>query len=339
MTAGDTRNSAAYEAYLLGRFQWNKRTTAGMIRAADYFNRAIAADSTYARAWSGLADTYVLFVPNEYDVPGINQDSILTLAEAAARRALALVPALGEAHSSLGEILEYRSRWTEATEAFQQGVALSPGYATGHQWYSYNLMAMNQWDAAIREAERAKQLDPLSPVIIFTLATAYDGANRFSEATPLFADGFALSPEVPYALWFFFTHELGAHGIEAAAHAYRRTLVATTADRARAERIERELINPATRQSAIDEIARTGRPEHGVALHRWLRGDEATIAFVASLAGTPRARAVVPFAVNAALGPALRANPKMQAALMKLDYPSLTSGALERPRPEPSGQN
>ena len=66
---------------------------------------------------------------------------------------------------------------------------LSPAYATGHQWYAYNLMAVNRWNDAIRESEEAYRLDPLSQVIIVTLGFAYDGADRFDEAAPLFVMG------------------------------------------------------------------------------------------------------------------------------------------------------
>ena len=70
---GGTRNPAAYEAYLLGRYHWNLRTTQGMIHATEAFKRAVALDSSYALAWTGLADAYVLSVPGEYNVPGIDR--------------------------------------------------------------------------------------------------------------------------------------------------------------------------------------------------------------------------------------------------------------------------
>ena len=195
-----TRNPAAYDAYLLGRFHWNKRTAPDLVKAADYFQQAIRADSNYAQAWTGLADSYVLFGPAEYGVPGINQDSILTLAERAARRAISLAPQLGEPRSSLGEILEYRYRWEEARESFRQGIALSPRYATGHQWYSNDLMAWNHWDEATKEMELARELDPLSFVIVMSVANAYDAGGRAAEATPLFEQAQTLSPDHPL-LW------------------------------------------------------------------------------------------------------------------------------------------
>ena len=171
---GGTINVAAYEAYLLGRYHWNLRTTAGMIEATAAFKRAIAADSNYARAWSGLADSYALSVPGEYSVPGVTADSILPLAEAAARRAIALAPTLGEAYASLGETLENRQRNAEILAAFERAISLSPAYATGHQWYSYALMANRRFEDGVREMEVAHRLDPLWHVITPSLAIGYD---------------------------------------------------------------------------------------------------------------------------------------------------------------------
>ena len=251
VTAGGTRNAGAYDAYLLGRFYWNKRTTSDMVRAAEYFEKALRADSTYAQAWSGLADSYVLFGPAEYAVPGINQDSILTLAERAARRAIAIAPTLGEARTSLAEILEYRNRWQEAADAFQQGIQLSPRYATGHQWYSYDLMIWNRWDEAIKEMERARELDPLSYVIVVSLAATYDGGDRGSEAPPLIEQADALNPGNPLTFQVQFAHDMILGQFEQAASDYRRYLVATGTDSARAAEIERRLRDPARRVVGI----------------------------------------------------------------------------------------
>ncbi len=171
--------------------------------------------------WSGLADAYVLSIPAECNVPGINPDSILTLAEASARRALALAPKLGETSSSLGEILEYRDRADDALRAYEQGIALSPKCATGHQWYSYHLGNRNRWSEAIAKMEIAHRLDPLSHVITLSLAIAYDGADRFAEATPLYDQVLAQSPEAWYAWTTFVGHELALGKIDAAIDAMR----------------------------------------------------------------------------------------------------------------------
>ena len=318
--AGGTRNPAAYDAYLLGRFYWNKRTTTDMVSAADYFQKALRADSTYAQAWSGLADSYVLFGPAEYAVPGINQDSILTLGERAARRAIAIAPRLGEARTSLAEILEYRNRWAEAAEAFQQGIQLSPRYATGHQWYSYDLMIWNRWDEAIKEMERARELDPLSYVIVVSLAATYDGGDRGSEAPPLIEQANALNPGNPLTFQVQFSHDMILGQFEQAAADYRRYLVATGTDSAGAADIERRLRDPALRTATFRKIAEPASA-FGVLIHRVLDGDDATIAYLAALVKSPNRESIGGPALYSGLGPKLRANPRVQDILVQLRYP------------------
>ncbi|HTY06851.1 MAG TPA: protein kinase [Gemmatimonadales bacterium] len=321
--SGGTRDPAAYDAYLLGRFYWNKRTGDDMVRAAESFEKALGADSTYAQAWSGLADSYVLFGPAEYDVPGINQDSILTLAERAARRAIALAPRLGEAYASLGEVLEYRDRWEEAADAFRRGIALSPRYATGHQWYSYDLMIWNRWDEATREMERARELDPLSYVIVVSLASTYDGGDRAAEASPLYDQAQALSPEHPLTLLLLFSHDLVLGRTEAAASDYRRLLIATGTDSTRAREVERGLRDPVRRAATFHQIAATGGPAVALLVHRFVDGEDATIAYLAALAKDPRRRSLNGVELTGFLGPKLRADPRVQDILVQMGYPRL----------------
>ncbi|HEY7027011.1 MAG TPA: protein kinase [Gemmatimonadales bacterium] len=319
-TRGGTRNADAYDAYLLGRYHWNRRTTEGMIDAAVAFKKALALDSSYALAWAGLADTYVLSIPQEYDVPGINPDSILTLAEQSARRALVLAPRLGEALASLGEILEYRNRWDEATDAFEQGIALTPAYATGHQWYSYHLMVSDRWDEAIREMETAHRLDPLSHVITLSLAAAYDGADRFAEATPLYDQGLAQSPEAYYAWAARVGHELALGRMTEAITALRKSFGGRAADSGRAARLERGLTDPATRAATVDELGRGADPNLAIPFFRWLRGDDATLTMLESsvAAGHSPGTALFPYVL---VGPKLRANPRLQALAQRLGWP------------------
>jgi serine/threonine-protein kinase len=317
---GGTRSPAAYDAYLLGRFYWNKRTPDDLVRAADYFNQAIRADSGYARAWSGLAGDYVLFIPAEYGVPGINPDSILSLAEQAARHAIALAPGLGEAHTSLGQILEYRVKWAEASEAFERGIALSPDYATGHQWYSYDLMMRNRWNEAITEMERAKQLDPLSVIIVTSLGFAYDGAERRGEAETQFNKARAIDPGHPLTLSFGFIHELLSGDYTQAAADYRGYLVATGGDSSHALLMERQIRDPALRTEALREAARTW-VNFAVAIHRLLDGEGAMLAYLETLVDDPARKDLYGPNMHSILGPRLRADPRIRSVLVRMGYP------------------
>ena len=327
-----TASTEAFDAYTLGRFYWNKRTAADLVRASEYFQQAIRADSSYAQAWSGLADSYVLFIPPEYDVPGINTDSILTLAEAAARRAIALAPRLGEAYASLGEILDYRERGAEAGRAFEQGVALSPRYPTAHQWYSYWLLGKGRWDEGVREMERAKELDPQSLVITTSLVFAYDGAERGSEAETMADQCRALGADHPLTVLFAdLFHDLAHRHLDRIPAAFRRAMLTwPAADTAAAAALAARLADPARRAAAVREIAAgaagmTGywrnAPILGLGLILAYQGDEAAFAFLDGLVGTPRAAELADWMAYGLLGPRRRAEPRFQAVLARLGIP------------------
>ena len=321
---GGTDNPAAYDSYLLGRYYWNLRTTDGMMRATDAFKAAIARDSNYAQAWSGLADAYVLSVPGEYNVPGVTAASILPLAEAAARRAIAIAPTLGEALVSLGEVLSKRERSTEALAAFERGIALSPAYATGHQWNSYELLANARIAEGIREMEMAHRLDPLAHVITISLAMAYDGDDRFAEASPLYAQGLAQSPEAWYGWRVKFGHDLALRRPEDAAATLLMAAKDPSSDKSAVlRRLAPMWSNPATRERATDELIASGPAFAAVPLARWMRSDSVVIAAFDGFTRDPGqldARAAA-YAMYPLLGPRLRTDARLQPKFRKLGYP------------------
>jgi TolB-like protein/DNA-binding winged helix-turn-helix (wHTH) protein/Flp pilus assembly protein TadD len=156
------QNYEAFDLYLKGQYFWNKRTIEGFERAIDYYQQAIAKDPNFARAYAGLADSYALFAsysaasPSEY----------MPKARAAALRALELDKDLPEAHTALALIVQnYDYDWQTAGREFQRAIELNPNYATAHHWYAEHLMWRGRFDQALRESERARQLDPLSLII------------------------------------------------------------------------------------------------------------------------------------------------------------------------------
>ena len=169
---------AAYEAYLRGRFHWNKRTPAGFRAAIREFERAIELDPTYAAAYSGLADSYILLVEWQVMPPpeGVPR------AKSAVREALRRDSLLAEAHTSLGEVRISEWDWVGAEQAFRRAIELNPGYPTAHQWYGYFLSKMGRHDEAIAELRRALELDPLSRVIHTELARVFYHARRYDSA-------------------------------------------------------------------------------------------------------------------------------------------------------------
>ena len=322
---GGTRNTAAYDAYLLGRFYWNLRTTDGMIRATSAFKLAIAADANYAQAWSGLADAYVLSVPGEYNVPGATADVILPLAEAAARRSIAIAPKLGEGYASLGETLEKRDHIADALVAFERAIALSPAYATGHQWYSYALMAVARFDDGIREMETAHRLDPLAHVISISLALAYDGVERYADASPLYAQGLAQAPQAWYGWRARFGHDLAMGKVHDAAEALQMAARDPSSDKRDViQRLAPLWVNPSTRAQATDALIQNGPTIVGLILARWMRGDAAVIAFMErATPDSDQFDASQAWGVYAALGPRLRADPRLTPSFRRLAFPAI----------------
>jgi TolB-like protein/DNA-binding winged helix-turn-helix (wHTH) protein len=174
-------NPEAYEAYLRGRYFWNKRTAEGFKKAIEYFTEATRRDPTYAPAYTGLADSYALSGDWEYGV--LAPQEAYPKAKAAATRALALDDSLGEAHISLAFALQnFDWDWKDAGSEFRRGIELSPGYATGHQWYAWYLTAMQRNTEAIAEMKKAESLDPLSLIIGADLAEELLIAHRYDEA-------------------------------------------------------------------------------------------------------------------------------------------------------------
>ena len=177
----DPVNPEAYEAYLKGRYFWNKRTPDNLKKAIDYFNQAVEEGPKYAPAYAGLADSYALAGDWKYAVL-IPKDAY-SKAKAAATMAIALDSTLGEAHISLAFCLDnFDWDWAAAGKEFVRGIELSPGYATGHDWYGWHLAALGRNREAVAEVEKAEVLDPLSLIVNADLGEELLVARRYDEA-------------------------------------------------------------------------------------------------------------------------------------------------------------
>jgi TolB-like protein/Flp pilus assembly protein TadD len=169
---------AAYEAYLKGRYHWNKRTSAGMKKGSEYFRQAIEKDRGYAAAYAGLADCAAIsgwwgFVSPEN---GCGQ------AKAAALKALAIDDSMAEAHASLGfAILHFDFDPSAAQRELQRAIELDPRYATAHQWYPICLATMGRVEEALLEFEEALRFDPLSLINRMAYAGMLWFAHRWEQ--------------------------------------------------------------------------------------------------------------------------------------------------------------
>jgi TolB-like protein/DNA-binding winged helix-turn-helix (wHTH) protein/Flp pilus assembly protein TadD len=168
----------AYEAYLKGRYYWNKRTGASMEKAEQYFEQAIDSDPTYAAAYSGLADCNSGLTWHGYKSPA----EALPKAYVAARKALEISPESAEAHASLGLAMTHRWDWTGAESEFKRALELDPQYANAHHWYGDYLSIRSRHGEALAEAKHALELDPLNLMISTWVGLRYYMAHDYPRA-------------------------------------------------------------------------------------------------------------------------------------------------------------
>ena len=200
-------NPEAHEAYLKGRYFWNRRTEKDLEKAIQYFEEAIQKDPNYAPAYVGMADAHMVL--GSFALNARRPDEVFPKAEIEARKALELDETLAEAHGALGSIRTLYDWDRQATEReYKRALELNPNYATGHQWYGLYLSQIGVHDEAIAETRRALQLDPLSVGISSALGLRLYFARRYEQAIKQFADALELDSNHALAhLWLGQTYE------------------------------------------------------------------------------------------------------------------------------------
>jgi TolB-like protein/DNA-binding winged helix-turn-helix (wHTH) protein/Flp pilus assembly protein TadD len=187
-------NPEAHEAYLKGRFYWNKRTQEGFRESIKYFETAIAKDPTYAQPYSGLADAYILLAGYGFDP----EKDAMPKAREAALQALKIDDRMAEAYTSLGLIaLQYEWKWAEAENNYKHAIELDPNYSVAHHWYGAGYLGAiaGRTDEVIAELRKAQQLDPMSLGVAADLAAWLCRANKFDEGMSRFQEILKVDPD------------------------------------------------------------------------------------------------------------------------------------------------
>jgi serine/threonine protein kinase/tetratricopeptide (TPR) repeat protein len=190
MVAGTTENAEAYQLYLKGRYEYDKRNRDSYNRANAYFEQAIALDPSYAMAYAGLAGDYASqalfgYLPSSEAYPK---------AIASAKKAIALDERSAEAHAMLAySILYYEWNWTQSEQELHRALALDPNDAVAHRIYGLFLGTVRRFDEGIAEERRAEVLDPLTPPT--TLGFVLTEAHRYDEAVAALKRALELEPD------------------------------------------------------------------------------------------------------------------------------------------------
>ncbi|MFI5119112.1 MAG: protein kinase [Thermoanaerobaculia bacterium] len=190
---------AAFEAYVKGRYFWNKRGGENLKKAIGFFQQALDVDPAYAVAYSGIADSYTqlgylsLLAPRE----------VFPKAREAAEKALELDASLAEPHASLAYVRFYFDwDWAGAEREFQRAIELNPNYATAHDWYAYLLTATGRLPEARAEIKRAHELDPLSVPIESDMGFLLHYSYEQDRAAEELRKALEMNPQYPPAHLF-----------------------------------------------------------------------------------------------------------------------------------------
>jgi serine/threonine-protein kinase len=193
-----TANHEAYTLYLKGRYIWNKRTAADIQTALEYFERAVNLDPAYALAWVGIGDVWIFRgfysrLPPRESFPK---------AHSAVARALEFDSTLAEAHASLAHIrFEFDHDWEGAEREYRRAIELNPSYSTAHHWYGGFLSGMQRHEDALREAEVARSLDPLSRIVQTWVGLRYYFAHQYDAAIAEYLKALELEDSFAPAHW------------------------------------------------------------------------------------------------------------------------------------------
>jgi eukaryotic-like serine/threonine-protein kinase len=179
-TSVRTINPEAYDAFLRGRFFWNKRNEANLKKAIECFELALRLDPHYAPAYAGIADSYFYL---SYSFGRMDPNDAMPRARAAAFRALELDPESADAHTSLGLIqIAFDWDWSAAENSIRRALSLNPSNALAHHFYAVLCSGLRRNDEAIAQIQAALQSDPLSLPINNFVGVAYFGARQYDQS-------------------------------------------------------------------------------------------------------------------------------------------------------------
>jgi serine/threonine-protein kinase len=252
-----TNDLSAYDLFLQGRHYFGWGGAPSLWKAIGFFQQAIAADSTFARAHAALAMSYDLLP----DYGGARADSVIPLAEAHALRALALDPGLADAHLALGDVRVHQWRWADAERELDRSVSLDPSNPTVHLWHAELLLGMGEVDEAVGHAKMAQALDPLTAVTNQTLSRTLLDARRYGEAAGAASKGLAIDSTFSGLYVTLIEAEMLAGRVDSAARVADRAL-----------RIARKGLG--VRSAAIWAYVRAGRKSDAGALLAEMRRDQ-----------------------------------------------------------------
>lgn len=187
-----TENLKAFQYYMQGLSFAQRRTREDLLTAISFYERAIEEDRNYALAYAGFADAYANLGAYGYIAPidGTRKT------EKAALEAVALDENLAEAHAALAlaNIAFAPSNFQVGDRELRRAIELSPSLALAHGYLGFSLVRQGRLDESLEEMLKARELDPLSPIIARQAAMPYYLKRDYPRALELLRQANELGP-------------------------------------------------------------------------------------------------------------------------------------------------
>jgi len=197
-----TSNADAYEKYLRGRFYQRQNTAEGLSRSIEFYQQALALDPNFADAHAGIADAELIM----YNFGIRSRAEVIPKARQSVKRALELNPDLPDAYTSLAMIQFLADHdWRSAERSLQMAISLNPSDADAYHRYGYFQINIGKFDDALQNFERAKAIDPLSPIVDTGIGLTYLFSRNFQKAIDVFEKISADYPDFSMSQWFLGT--------------------------------------------------------------------------------------------------------------------------------------
>ncbi len=243
VTKSGTNDPEAYQLYLKGRYEWERRTPESLEQSKNYFQQAIALDPNYAMAYVGLADYYIV-VP---DYSPMAAKDLLPTARAAAEKAIALDDSLAEAHLAVAGVEWSALNFPAAEEEFQRAISLNPNYGNAHHWFGLFLVWEARYDEGLSHLRRAVDLDPLNLQFNSNLGQGFCAAKQYDSGVEQLKKTIQMDPNFG-----------GAHGQLAACYRYMERYDVMYAQRLEAQRLFDDKEELALAEEASRVFAKSG---------------------------------------------------------------------------------
>jgi len=217
-----TDNLEAYDAYLKGRYFFNRPSDQNLSKAISQFENAVRLDPNFAAAYSGLSDAYLWAAFNEGFITAAEGKP---KARTAAEKSLQLDEASAEAHTSLANYLSwYEHDWAASEREFRRAIALNPNYAFAHDQFALTLACQGRLSESETEGHRAAQLDPLNPTIAMDNTLCLTAQGKFQQAKEEAKRGAELDPQLFFPQMQFGWIEIQAGNANAAIPALQKAV-------------------------------------------------------------------------------------------------------------------